>query len=58
MNTFLANFPILYPLKTGENLWFSDTFKEYKIGTLASSSIRWAELPLNKIRGLYQNTVT
>ena len=40
MNPFLANVPILYPQETEENIWLPDTFKEYKIGTLASSSIR------------------
>ena len=26
INTFLANVPILYPLKTPENLWYSGFF--------------------------------
>ena len=34
-NSFLANAPILYPLKTPENLWLSGIFKGYKMGTLA-----------------------
>ena len=29
LNIFLANVPILYPLKTQENLWFSDVFRGY-----------------------------
>ena len=35
LNPFLANFPILYSLKTPENLWFSGVFRGYKMGTLA-----------------------
>ena len=31
-NPFLANAPILYPLKTQENLWFSGVFRGYKTG--------------------------
>ena len=27
-----ATSPFLYPLKTSENLWFSDVFKGYKNG--------------------------
>ena len=34
-NSFLANAPILYPLKTPENLWLSGIFKGYKMRTLA-----------------------
>ena len=40
-NPFLVNVPILYPLKTPENLWFSGVFREYKIGTLARNRLRW-----------------
>ena len=29
MNPFLANIPILYPLKKLENLWFSGVFRGY-----------------------------
>ena len=29
-NPFLANVPILYPLETPDNLWFSGVFREYK----------------------------
>ena len=32
---FQANVPFLYPLKTSENVWFSDFFSEYKNGTLS-----------------------
>ena len=28
LNAFLANVPILYPLETPENLWFSGIFRE------------------------------
>ena len=33
----MANVPILYPLKTPENLWFSGVFRGYKIETLAKN---------------------
>ena len=29
INPFQANTPFLYPLKTSENLWFSDVFRGY-----------------------------
>ena len=40
LNSFLPSVPNLYPLKTPENfwflnLWFSDIFRGYKMGTLA-----------------------
>ena len=35
LNPFLANVPILYPLKTPENQKFSGVFRGYKMGTLA-----------------------
>ena len=38
-NPFLANFPILYPLKTPENLCFSGVFRGYKMGTLAGDGL-------------------
>ena len=34
LNPFLANVPILYPLKTPENQRFSGVFRWYKMGTL------------------------
>ena len=40
LNPFLANIPILYPLKTPENRWFSGVFKGYKIGTLATNGLK------------------
>ena len=35
----LANVPILYPLKTPENLDFSGVFRGYKMGTLARNGL-------------------
>ena len=35
INPFLANVPILYPLKIQENQRFSNVFRGYKMGTLA-----------------------
>ena len=39
INPFLANVPILYPLKTPESLWFSGLFREYKMGKLARNGL-------------------
>ena len=39
INPFLANVPILYPLKTPENLWFSGVFRRYKMGTLVRNEL-------------------
>ena len=39
LNPFLANVPILYPLKTPENQRFSDIFTGYKMGTLARNEL-------------------
>ena len=30
-NTILPNAPFLYPLKTGENIWFSDVFRSIEM---------------------------
>ena len=38
-NTFLAYVPILYTLKTRENLWFSGVFRGYKMGTLVRNGL-------------------
>ena len=38
INPFLANVPILYPLKTPENQRFS-VFRRYKLGTLATNGL-------------------
>ena len=37
LKSFQANVPFLYPLKTSENLWFSDVCRGYRNGTLASN---------------------
>ena len=39
LNPFLANVPILYPLKTPKNLWFCGVFRGYKMGTLARNGL-------------------
>ena len=40
LNQFLTNVPILYPLKTPGNLWFSRVFRGgYKMGTLAGDGL-------------------
>ena len=39
INPFLANVPILHPLKTPENERFSDVFRGYKLGTLATNGL-------------------
>ena len=39
VNTFLANAPILYSLKTPKNFWFSGVFRGYKMGTLARNGL-------------------
>ena len=41
VNQFVANIPILYPLKTPESLWFCGFFKGYKMGTLARNGLSW-----------------
>ena len=38
-NPYLANVPILHPLKTPENLWFSGVFRGYKMRTLARNGL-------------------
>ena len=38
-NLFLANVPILYPLKTPEKLWFYGVFGGYKMETLARNRL-------------------
>ena len=44
INPFLANAPILHPLKTPENLWFSAVFRGYKMRTL---SRKWVKVKQN-----------
>ena len=37
INPFSTNVPLLCPLKTSENLSFSDVFKEYRCGALVEN---------------------
>ena len=39
LNTFSTNAPLLYPLKTPENLQFSDVFRGYRSGTLVENGL-------------------
>ena len=39
LNPFLANVPILYPLKTPENQRFFGVFRRYKMGTPAGNKL-------------------
>ena len=36
INPFIANVPVLYPLRAPRNLWFSVVFSGYKCGTKIS----------------------
>ena len=36
INPCLVSVPILYPLKSLENIWFSDVFRGQKLGTFAN----------------------
>ena len=38
-NPFQPNISFLYPLKTSENLWFSDVFRGYRNGILARKGL-------------------
>ena len=40
INPFMANAPILYPLKTPENQRFSGIFRHYKMETLPRNGLR------------------
>ena len=40
-NPFSTNVPLLYPLKTSENLLFSGVFKGYRSGTLVENGLRY-----------------
>ena len=40
INPFSTNVPLLYPLKTSENLRFSDVFRGYRSGTLVKNGLR------------------
>ena len=44
INQFLANIPILYPLKTSENRKFSGVFRGYKIVTLGRNVSSFPEI--------------
>ena len=39
-NPFSTNVPLLYPLKTSENLRFSDVFRGYRSGTLVENELK------------------
>ena len=39
INPYLAHVAILSPLKTVQNLWFSEVFKGYKLGPLARNGL-------------------
>ena len=39
VDPFLANVPIIHPLKTPESLQFAGVFRRYKIGTLARNRL-------------------
>ena len=43
LNPFLANVPVLYPLKALENLWFFGVFRGYKMGTLARNGLSFTK---------------
>ena len=40
-NPFSTNVLLLYPLKTSENLCFSDVFRRYRNGTLVENGLNW-----------------
>ena len=39
VNPFSTSVPLLYPLKTSENLRFSDVFRGYRSGTLVKNRL-------------------
>ena len=47
-NPFSSNVPLLYPLKTSENLRFSDIFRGYRIGTLLENGLRIFQMKLSQ----------
>ena len=53
INPFLANVPILYPLKTPENL---GAFSGYKMGTLARNGLMSFSSVCNVLAMLLQET--
>ena len=65
LNPFLANVPILYLLKTPENLWFSVVFRGYQIGILARNrlirmrpfcKLMYLEILVNAWKGVASST--
>ena len=46
INPFSTNVPLLYPLKTSENLQFSDVFRGYRSGTLVENELKKLDLYL------------
>ena len=50
-NPFQANVPFLYPLKTSENLWFSDVFR----GCKGNIDLKW--VISRKLQIIQTNTV-
>ena len=53
INPFQANVPILYPLKTPENLWCFGVFRGYKMRALARNGLGVQE-SLHNIIPLYE----
>ena len=49
LNPLLPGVPLLYPLKTSENLWFSYVFGGYQKGTLDSNGLKAL------LKGIYDN---
>ena len=43
-NPFSTNVPLLYPLKTSENLRFSDVFRGYRSATLVANEFKKASM--------------
>ena len=43
LNQFSTSVPLLYPLKTSENLQFSDVFREYRSGTLVENGLNYVD---------------
>ena len=43
-NPFSSSAPLLYPLKTSENLWFSYVFRRYKSGNLVENALNRVQM--------------
>ena len=39
INPFLTSVSLLYTLKTSENFWFSEVFRQYRSGTLVENGL-------------------